>query len=190
MTLPSPDIATARLRLRLPEPGDIAAILRYYSENRERFTPWWPRWPDDFFTPDYWRRRIAQDQEDFHQERSVRLLMLRHEAPAVVIGQINFNQIVRGSAQYCTLGYGLDGAHEGQGLMAEGLRAAVRYMFEEQNLHRIAANYIPHNQRSGMVLRRLGFTVEGYARDYLYINGRWQDHILTSLTNPGWKEEG
>jgi ribosomal-protein-alanine N-acetyltransferase len=29
--------------------------------------------------------------------------------------------------------------------------------------------------------------VEGYARDYLYINGCWEDHILTSRTNPDWK---
>jgi ribosomal-protein-alanine N-acetyltransferase len=37
--------------------------------------------------------------------------------------------------------------------------------------------------RSGRLLRALGFVVEGYARDYLQINGRWEDHILTSLTN-------
>ncbi len=45
------------------------------------------------------------------------------------------------------------------------------------------ANYVPTNERSGRLLRRLGFTVEGYARDYLCLNGTWQDHILTSLIN-------
>ena len=29
--------------------------------------------------------------------------------------------------------------------------------------------------------------VEGYARDFLQINGRWEDHVLTSLTNPAWQ---
>jgi len=37
------------------------------------------------------------------------------------------------------------------------------------------------------VLRRAGFTVEGFARDYIMINGRWEDHILTSMTNPDWR---
>ena len=46
------------------------------------------------------------------------------------------------------------------------------------------ANYMPTNEASGKVLKRLGFTVEGYARDYLCLNGKWEDHILTSLTNP------
>jgi ribosomal-protein-alanine N-acetyltransferase len=48
------------------------------------------------------------------------------------------------------------------------------------------ANYMPTNKRSGNLLERLGFTVEGYAKDYLLINGSWRDHLLTSGTNPNW----
>jgi ribosomal-protein-alanine N-acetyltransferase len=33
-------------------------------------------------------------------------------------------------------------------------------------------------------LHSLGFEKEGYAKSYLQINGRWQDHVLTSLLNP------
>ena len=72
--------------------------------------------------------------------------------------------------------------------MTEAVNAVVEYGFKDKNLHRIMANYIPSNVRSGNLLRRLGFTVEGYARDYLYLNGKWEDHILTSKTNPKWKE--
>lgn len=46
------------------------------------------------------------------------------------------------------------------------------------------ANYMPANARSAAVLQRLGFTIEGTARDYLFLAGAWQDHVLTSLTNP------
>jgi len=56
------------------------------------------------------------------------------------------------------------------------------------NLHRIMANYVPTNERSASVLKKLGFQVEGYARDYLYLNGKWRDHILTSLTNKDWQD--
>jgi ribosomal-protein-alanine N-acetyltransferase len=73
--------------------------------------------------------------------------------------------------------------------MTEALKPALRFMFMDMNLHRIGANYMPRNQRSGNLLRRLGFVVEGYARDYLLINGTWEDHILTSLTNPAWRQE-
>ena len=71
--------------------------------------------------------------------------------------------------------------------MYEALRASLDYVFQVLNLHRVMANFMPHNARSNGLLRRLGFTVEGYARDYLYIDGAWRDHVLTSLTNPEWK---
>ncbi len=92
--------------------------------------------------------------------------------------------IVRGAAQFCYLGYSIDESKQGLGLMSEALRAAIGYVFSELRLHRIMANYMPTNERSGNLLKRLGFKVEGYARDYLYLNGKWQDHILTSLVNP------
>jgi ribosomal-protein-alanine N-acetyltransferase len=96
----------------------------------------------------------------------------------------NFTNVIRGIFHACFLGYKLDERSQGQGYMTEALTGAIDYMFAEQRLHRIQANYMPHNQRSAAVLRRLGFTVEGTARKYLFIGGEWRDHVLTSLTNP------
>lgn len=70
--------------------------------------------------------------------------------------------------------------------MQEALEPTLRYMQRQQGMHRIMANYMPHNQRSGQLLARLGFEKEGYAKDYLMINGRWRDHVLTALTTPDW----
>ena len=63
---------------------------------------------------------------------------------------------------------------------------AIRYMQRTQHIHRIMANYMPHNQRSGNLLARLGFEKEGYAKDYLLIDGEWRDHVLTALTTRDW----
>ena len=56
----------------------------------------------------------------------------------------------------------------------------MTWCFRNIGLHRVEANYQPSNERSGRLLRSLGFTVEGYARDYLYIDGAWRDHVLTA----------
>jgi ribosomal-protein-alanine N-acetyltransferase len=37
------------------------------------------------------------------------------------------------------------------------------------------------------VLQKLGFIVEGYAREYLFLNGAWRDGVLVSLTNDRWR---
>ena len=70
--------------------------------------------------------------------------------------------------------------------MSEAVAKAIEYMFEQQKLHRIMANYMPSNERSARLLHKLGFVVEGCAKKYLLINGQWEDHILTSLTNENW----
>jgi ribosomal-protein-alanine N-acetyltransferase len=86
------------------------------------------------------------------------------------------------------LGYGLDREAVGNGLMEEALRAVIELGFDELNLHRLMANYMPTNTRSARLLRKLGFVVEGHARDYLRLAGAWQDHVLTALTNDRWSE--
>ncbi len=45
------------------------------------------------------------------------------------------------------------------------------------------ANYRPENIKSELLLKRLHFEKEGYAKDYLMISGKWRDHILTSRIN-------
>jgi ribosomal-protein-alanine N-acetyltransferase len=114
------------------------------------------------------------------------MVMFEPGPDAPVLGIVAFSNIVRGPLHSCFLGYALAERQQGKGLMTEALRLGIRYMFDEMHLHRISANYLPHNTPSAAVLKRLGFTVEGYARDYLRIDGRWQDHILTSLLDPDW----
>jgi ribosomal-protein-alanine N-acetyltransferase len=82
------------------------------------------------------------------------------------------------------LGFSIDAACEGQGLMREALSAVVDFAFGELGLHRIEANHQPQNLRSAALLRSLGFDVQGYARDYLFLNGAWRDHVLTARTAP------
>jgi ribosomal-protein-alanine N-acetyltransferase len=131
------------------------------------------------------RLALLHAREEWSAGQSARFVFFRRgEEDGPVVGNASFTEIVRGPLLGCFLGYKLDEKAQGQGLMFEGLTAAIAWAFDELGLHRISANYRPTNERSGRVLRRLGFVVEGYARDYLFIDGAWRDHILTSLTNP------
>ena len=96
---------------------------------------------------------------------------------------------LRGVFQACHLGYQIARDRQGQGLMREALEALNAFAFEAMGLHRIMANYVPGNDRSGRLLERLGFEHEGLARNYLFIAGAWRDHVLTALTNPEFDDE-
>jgi len=112
------------------------------------------------------------------------LLLMFNREDDRLIGTCNFANIVRGAFQACHLGFSIAQDAQGQGLMAEGLRLAIDYVFKDMGLHRVMANHRPENLRSARLLARLGFQREGEARAYLKINGIWADHVLTSLINP------
>ncbi len=185
-TRPIPTIETERLVLTLPKPAVAPRMVAFYHSNRAHFAPWDPERQPTFYSAEWWRNQLRENRREFLQDRSLRLAIFpRGDPEGPVVGVTNFSVFVRGSYQACLLGYSLDAAWEGQGMMTEALSAATTYAFEELDMHRIMANYQPHNLRSGRLLERLGFTREGFARDYLYLAGAWRDHILTALVRSG-----
>jgi ribosomal-protein-alanine N-acetyltransferase len=178
---------TPRLVLREPEDGDAAALLLYYQFNEERFARWEPEHADDLA---YHLRWVRWRRTESAARRGWSFLALDRNAPDALVAVVNLYDVVTGSAHSAVLGYSVDGAYEGKGYAREAVQAVIGYAFGVLNLHRLAANYHPANERSGALLRGLGFVVEGYARDMTYLRGTWRDHVLTSLTNPAWEAPG
>jgi [ribosomal protein S5]-alanine N-acetyltransferase len=181
-----PIIESKRIFLRLGTKEDIYSIVKYFHTNQSFHNPFYPLRPKEFFTEKYWDKQVEVDVVEFINDYSLKLFLFKKDNLREVIGNINYRNFTRGAAQYCTLGYSLAESQQRKGLMREALESSINYVFNGLNIHRIMANYMPHNQRSGNLLRNLNFVVEGYARDYLMINGKWEDHILTSLTNSCW----
>lgn len=182
-------LKTDRLIIRMPKYSDIDSIITFYSENRLYLEPYEPIKPDNFYSRDYWIAHIGLIKDDFMEDKSIKLFIFDNSNTNNVIGMISINNIVRGAFHACYIGYSLAESKQGNGYMSEALKKVIGYIFKELRLHRIMANYMPHNMRSANVLKKLGFSVEGYARDYLYINGKWEDHILTSISNHMWNDE-
>lgn len=183
---PVPKLNTGHCVLRLPEPAESPAVVAFLKKNRDHLANAGPAWPDDYLTEAYWVNQLTTNLLEFEEERSVRFFIFERSNPEAVVGYANIGNIVKGAFHAGILGYGIDKDKEGRSMMKEALQSVITYGFSALNLHRIMANYQPVNERSGGLLRSLGFTVEGYARDYLLINGRWRDHVLTSITNPNW----
>lgn len=182
-----PQLQTQRLMLRLPTADDVPEILGYYTKNKQHLTPFEPLRTPEFYTQPYWFCEVSQRLMEFQGDRSCKLFLFHRENHSEIIGAVNFANFIRGMSHSCTLGYSLAASQQGKGYMSEALNVAIDYVFNELNLRRITAAYIPHNQRSGKLLKRLGFRVEGFCQDYIMINGDWEDHILTSLINYNWQ---
>lgn len=185
---PPETLTSDRLTLRLPHPDMAQALSAFHQRNASYFAAYTPLRPAEHHSETAWRRRAAGQLELSQAGKAVHWVISETPKQSVVIGSISFTAIQRGVLQAAYLGYQLDREHVGRGLMTEALKVALADAFQRMNLHRVMANYVPTNERSARVLKRLDFVVEGYARDYLLLDGVWKDHILTSLTNPNWRE--
>jgi ribosomal-protein-alanine N-acetyltransferase len=99
----------------------------------------------------------------------------------VLIGGVTLSHLRRGVAQTASLGYWVGAAFARQGHMSEALGQLLPFAFDRLGLHRVEAACLPHNVASRGLLMKLGFREEGYAREYLKIDGVWQDHVLYGL---------
>lgn len=187
-----PFLYSKRLVLTMPGLDHADEVADYYLRNREHIANSQALMPESFYSESHWSDRLVKNQEAYHRDEALNLFAFLRQADddydRRVVASVNFTSILRRAAQFCYLGYSLDKNYQGQGYMTEAVGTAIDFVFQEMNVHRIMANYVPHNLKSARVLSRLGFVVEGYARDYLCLNGQWQDHVLTSRTNENWRQ--
>jgi ribosomal-protein-alanine N-acetyltransferase len=176
-TEPLPTIEGDGLLLRTPQMTDYEEWSALREASRDFLVPWEPTWPDDDLTRGAFRRRIRRYSEDLRSDQGYAFLIIRYSDGALV-GGLTLANIRRGVAQACSLGYWMGLPFVRHGYMTAAVRAVVPFAFATLRLHRIEAACIPTNAGSIRLLEKNGFVREGYAREYLCINGIWQDHLL------------
>ncbi|HJU86806.1 MAG TPA: GNAT family protein [Gemmatimonadota bacterium] len=112
---------------------------------------------------------------------------IRRISDGAVIGSIEISRIARGNFQSAYLGYRIAVAERRRGYMTEALQLALRHAFRDLKLHRVEANVEPGNEASIALVRRAGFTREGFSRRYLKLGGRWRDHERWALLREDWR---
>ena len=162
----------SRVLLRPVRRGDAIELIAANRENVDYHAPWSTAFTDPAGF-DYWFGRTVAAPNV--------ALVAREAASGALVGVVNLNEIVMGVLRGSYVGYWGYAATGGRGLMTDALRAAVRYAFDELGLHRLEANVQPGNARSIALVRRAGFTREGFSPRYLFLDGAWRDHERWAL---------
>lgn len=155
----------------------------YYRRNRDFLAPFEPVREPAFFTVEGQRALLETEAEQAAAGQVCRFYLSRKDESGAVIGMVALNGIVRGAFQSCFLGCKPDMEHLNRGYMTEAVKAVKQIAFTLLKLHRIEANIMPRNAPSLRVAEKCGFQFEGLARNYLKINGVWEDHIHMVLLN-------
>jgi ribosomal-protein-alanine N-acetyltransferase len=173
----SPSIAGDGVVLRAPDVSDYAPWAALREQSRPFLTPWEPTWPADDLTRGAFRRRLKRYAEDQRSDLAYAFFLFRQSDDALV-GGLTLANVRRGVAQTGSLGYWMGEPFVQRGYMRAAVKALVPFAFNTLRLHRLEAACIPTNKASISLLETTGFLREGYAREYLCINGMWQDHLL------------
>jgi len=172
-----PEISGDGVALRSPLMSDYAEWSGLREASRAFLTPWEPTWPADDLSRASFRRRIKRYGEDQRGDLAYAFFISRRR-DNVLVGGLTLANIRRGCAQAASLGYWMGAPYARAGHMTAAVNAVIPFAFGTLKLHRIEAACIPANIASVRLLEKTGFKREGFARQYLCIDGVWQDHLL------------
>jgi len=182
------ELVGRRLSLRTLVESDHAAWFEVRARCRDWLVPWEPR---PAGTPP-----AAEDRASF----AARCALRERERQlgtgfgfGIFVGdrfsgEVTLSSIQRGPFQSASIGYWIDRAVAGQGLVPEAVVVTLRFAFESLGLHRVEISIIPRNAASRRVVEKLGLRVEGLAERYLEIDGVWEDHIRFAVTTEEWQQ--
>lgn len=164
------------LELRVFEPADADTLLELIRQNRSHLDAWLR-----------WSGRI-------HSKEDVLALIERFAAKTAIgdgfhaglwyqghlVGGIVCHYINRESNK-TEIGYWLGADYTGKGLVTQACRVVLRYLFEQEKMHRVELQCVVDNLPSRAVAERLGFKFEGIKRESEWISTAYRDHALYAL---------
>ena len=146
------------LRVLTAEYAD--AVLSFYRRNREQFDIYETDKPDHFYTKAF-----------------IQSFLFDTNFPDKIIGTVSFSDIKKGAFCSCTTGYKIDKEFQHLGYGRRMLTMALKILVTEVHMHRVEAYIAPQNTASISLATKLGFIPEGTAYSYVYLRGKWEDHL-------------
>ncbi|MCI5727066.1 MAG: GNAT family N-acetyltransferase [Clostridium sp.] len=174
------EIPSKRVRIKVLTVEDAEEVLKYYIRNKEHLEKVEPLRDKKFYTLEIQKNIIQEGYRQFLNGTSMECGIFIENK---LIGIIKLSNVVYGIFKNGIIGYSIDKEQEGKGYMKEALMAVIEYAFKEMRLHRIEASALVENERSKGVLKACGFKELGVNEKYLFINGKWRDHITYYKTN-------
>ena len=175
-----PEIEGVGVYLRTAQISDFSEWASLRQRSRAFLAPWEPEWPADDLTRGAFRNRLRRYAIETQEDSGYSFLIFR-AGDHRLLGGVTLSNVRRGVAQSGNLGYWVGEEYARQGYMSAAVAGLIPFAHGQLRLRRIEAACLPENAVSMRLLEKLGFQREGYARQYLCIAGKWQDHLLFAI---------
>ena len=171
--------------LRLITPMDAAEMFSIIDRERERLGQWMP-WIAN--------TQNLQDEELAIQRHVVETARLDAISTAITVD----NAIVGATgipcrdreAKWAEIGYWIDAAHEGQGIVTRCVRKLEQLCFQELDCQRVQITNDVSNARSRAIPEHLGYTLEGILKQHHIKDayGTIGDQCVYALLREAWNQ--
>jgi ribosomal-protein-serine acetyltransferase len=169
--------------LRLLRVEDAEEVFAVAGANRDRLAPWmpWAGRTNSVEEQRVWLRNVSSDPDDLDG------------VGIFVDGRYVGGAGIHGRDPYGTgaeIGYWIDGAYEGRGIVSRVVRALLEVCFDEIKVHRVTIRAGAGNARSRSVAERAGFTQEGVLREAEQGSdgSGFHDLVVYGLLEHEWRE--
>ena len=170
----------AELLLRPIEFSDQAAWTQRRAANEEWLQPWEATVPPGGGErPSSYRDLVKRLHRGAKDGTTMPFVI---EVAGEFAGQVTVSNVVRGSAQFASIGYWIGREFAGHGYVPRAVAMVVDHCFVAAGLHRIEICVRPENSNSLRVVEKLGLHEVGFAPGYLHIDGAWRDHRVYAIT--------
>ena len=163
--------------MRPPMASDYVGWAELRHLSRAHLTPWEPQWTADELSRASFKLRLRHYAREAREDQGYAYFIYRFGDDAL-LGGLTLSGVKRGVSQSASLGYWMGLPYLRRGYMRAAVAAITSYGHDSLRLHRIEAACLPWNAASIRVLESSGFVREGLAREFLKIDGQWQDHLL------------
>jgi RimJ/RimL family protein N-acetyltransferase len=180
MSLPTPSLHTARLRLRAFADADADDLFALHSN--ARVLRYWDAPP---WTEPARAEKFITACRQMEQEGTGARLAVERVSDGTFIGWCSLNGWNR-DYRSATLGYCYYEATWGYGYATEAARAVLQWAFDTLDLNRVQTETDTRNVASARVLEKLGFVREGTLREDCIVNGEVSDSWVYGLIKREW----
>ncbi len=168
-----PKLNTTRLHLLEMNESHLDDLFEILSD--EETMEFYDIWPDK--DKERTMQGILNCKKRFEEGRGLRWGITLNSSNKL-IGSIGFFWDPK---RHCAnLGYDLNKAYWGKGIMTEAIKAVLKYAFEVEKVHRVEAQTDPKNFASQKVLLKNGFVKEGELRDKMFFKDRYNTVVSFS----------
>ncbi len=181
MSLPTPTLSTARLRLRPFTSADAEPLFAMHSS--AHVLRYWDSPP---WTEPARAERFLAACERMSEEGTGARLAIDRGADGAFIGWCSLSRW-NPDHRSAAMGYCLHDAAWGHGYATEAAGAVLQWAFETLDLNRVQAETDTRNAGSARVLEKLGFRREGTLREDCVVAGDVSDSWVYGLLRREWR---